>query len=88
MEDLETRVQHDNKRGYLPASGNDSIAMVLLKEPGRVLNSEQDVPLTSVPANVVRHSLEMLAKSWIIHSRSRQPTDRRSLNKSETCQQT
>ena len=88
LTDLQSRVHRDNKRGYLPASGNKSVAMVLLEEPGRVVNFEQHVPLTSVPADVLQHSLEMLGKSWISYPPSRKPMDVRSLNKPQPCQQT
>jgi 3-dehydroquinate synthase/2-deoxy-scyllo-inosose synthase len=60
--ELWRRVQLDNKRGYLPASNDDSIAMVLLHKPGAVVHQDQPFPLTLVRGEVVRGALDNLAK--------------------------
>jgi 3-dehydroquinate synthase/2-deoxy-scyllo-inosose synthase len=64
IDELRARVGRDNKRGYLAAADADGVAMVLLSEPGAVINSDQPFPLTLVPRRAVDEALVMLGKRW------------------------
>jgi 3-dehydroquinate synthase/2-deoxy-scyllo-inosose synthase len=62
--ELRARVQRDNKRGYLPPGEDGMVAMILLREPGVIVNGDQKYPLTLVPRDAVDASLDQLARMW------------------------
>jgi 3-dehydroquinate synthase len=63
MDEVRRRIRLDNKRGYLPV-GADEVAMVLLREPGLVMNAECGVPLTAVRMAAVERMLGCLGRAW------------------------
>jgi hypothetical protein len=65
--ELRARVQRDNKRGYLPPGNEGMVAMILLNEPGVVVNGTNPYPLTLVPRDVVDEALDHLAREWQSH---------------------
>jgi 3-dehydroquinate synthase/2-deoxy-scyllo-inosose synthase len=62
--ELRARVQRDNKRGYLPPGDAGMVAMILLKEPGVILNGSQPYPLTLVPRDAIDFALDQLSARW------------------------
>lgn len=65
--ELRARVQRDNKRGYLPPGNEGMVAMILLKEPGMIVNGTNPYPLTLVPREVIDEALDQLAREWQSH---------------------
>jgi 3-dehydroquinate synthase/2-deoxy-scyllo-inosose synthase len=64
LEAIMALIHRDNKRGYLPATEPQAVAMVLLAEIGRCVNADQLHPLTLVPAASVERALRRLLDSW------------------------
>jgi 3-dehydroquinate synthase/2-deoxy-scyllo-inosose synthase len=62
--ELRSRIQRDNKRGYLPPGDAGMVAMILLREPGVVVNGSDPYPLTLVARDVIDFALDQLAREW------------------------
>jgi len=64
MADVMRRISLDNKRGYLPDKADDTAAMILLSEPGVIVNGGMSPPLVPVPKVIIDWALRQLQGHW------------------------